>query len=807
MISPVAMSRPVTGEEKTYRLTWGWRDEGRRGIKQLKETFGNISSILRPHQLKKEIVAELESYVRQVKDTKFTAASKLSTKLLQLISKSVNKSYKKYHLIKMKHNYLSQIAHSTRSEQDFLPPIIHSFEKLIPIRQSSVMVLYMTRNQIKDLTDRVWTMEQTLSSYRAMQQCKSFYHLRVDGCPKCNGIVYRGVLMVKVPVAHSGKVPASPSIATATTLINLQQAQEDLQISCASATRLLQELRHKYDTLINSLQLSVIYNIQHWFSLRYYYVHFAAAKSKRFDVSKFYYRIRRLVKMKGRVDAGRFGKPADYILPAKKAATFKFPPVISLQKFVDDLEYDFSDVLPELQEYLQCKSRRRQVLVKSFHDLLLKNLGALRSRAAWAAQVAQQQAEKEAEMKQRLREAEERFKTKMRAALLIQKYNPASKFRCPRYECAGKTFKSHDRLQMHLNWHKRIEMQMREKQQLALQWSSLRGRREKGVLQRIEDVRTGVKMCKYHAAKFENIVACGECSEATPVYATSALSVPVPVSSPQKQSRPYWLTLSHDQFNKKLKHFGVNMKINMQPGGSRQRGENINEEMMLQLKDADVPALPAVTGSVPSLVLPHLSSLTSLLSHSYFFLELVSKHISVTAPPKVSLHPPTTHIGSAVRSDASHIRIISAQINFSPHPPAASPSSRKQSTSASFEETTTYDDANCTVLYDIQTGEKVSRHVAKKCSSRISPLHCIILVPDTTPVAETSDVHIIDNLSAYGTYIVNQHGCVRAATTVQKPSVVKIGDLICIGVNRHLPSELAPIDANKASVVYRLRKV
>ena len=111
MISPTYSSRPETGEAKTYQLTWGWRDEGRRGIQQMHKTFDNISAILRPHQYKKEIVVELDSYKSQMESTKFASAAKVSTKLLKLISKSVNKTYKKFHIIKMKHNFLTQIMY------------------------------------------------------------------------------------------------------------------------------------------------------------------------------------------------------------------------------------------------------------------------------------------------------------------------------------------------------------------------------------------------------------------------------------------------------------------------------------------------------------------------------------------------------------------------------------------------------------------------------------------------------------------------------------------------------------------------
>lgn len=64
---------------------------------------------------------------------------------------------------------------------------------------------------------------------------------------------------------------------------------------------------------------------------------------------------------------------------------------------------------------------------------------------------------------------------------------------------------------------------------------------------------------------------------------------------------------------------------------------------------------------------------------------------------------------------------------------------------------------------------------------------------------------IVDNHSAWGTYVVSVNGVHKVPTTIQRALPLVPGDLVCIGVVRNGPQTMSPIDANKALVVFRVR--
>ena len=76
---------------------------------------------------------------------------------------------------------------------------------------------------------------------------------------------------------------------------------------------------------------------------------------------------------------------------------------------------------------------------------------------------------------------------------------------------------------------------------------------------------------------------------------------------------------------------------------------------------------------------------------------------------------------------------------------------------------------------------------------------------DYDEVEAQRHVTIVDNHSAWGTYVVSLNGVRKVPTNIQKGLPLLPGDLICIGVVRNGPPTMSPIDANKALVVFRVR--
>lgn len=66
-------------------------------------------------------------------------------------------------------------------------------------------------------------------------------------------------------------------------------------------------------------------------------------------------------------------------------------------------------------------------------------------------------------------------------------------------------------------------------------------------------------------------------------------------------------------------------------------------------------------------------------------------------------------------------------------------------------------------------------------------------------------VTIVDNHSCWGTYVVTQQGVKKVPTTIQAGIPLEHGDLICMGIARHGPSTMTPLEANRALLVFRVR--
>ena len=69
----------------------------------------------------------------------------------------------------------------------------------------------------------------------------------------------------------------------------------------------------------------------------------------------------------------------------------------------------------------------------------------------------------------------------------------------------------------------------------------------------------------------------------------------------------------------------------------------------------------------------------------------------------------------------------------------------------------------------------------------------------------TDALTLVDNNSAWGTYVVSSEGTRKAPAKVTAGIVLSSGLLVCIGVCKDGPPEISATEANQACVVYRVR--
>jgi hypothetical protein len=86
----------------------------------------------------------------------------------------------------------------------------------------------------------------------------------------------------------------------------------------------------------------------------------------------------------------------------------------------------------------------------------------------------------------------------------------------------------------------------------------------------------------------------------------------------------------------------------------------------------------------------------------------------------------------------------------------------------------------------------------------VSKVHCVITMPVKADYDDHIRVH--DNHSVYGTYIVSSaiDGAVKVTTSTTDGNILKIGDLLCIGVKKYGAAILDASEASSACMVYKV---
>jgi hypothetical protein len=87
----------------------------------------------------------------------------------------------------------------------------------------------------------------------------------------------------------------------------------------------------------------------------------------------------------------------------------------------------------------------------------------------------------------------------------------------------------------------------------------------------------------------------------------------------------------------------------------------------------------------------------------------------------------------------------------------------------------------------------------------VAKTHCIISAPNNADYDEPMRVH--DNHSLFGTYIVSgkQDGAIKVTTSTTDGDVLRVGDLLCIGVKKYGAAVLDASEASGACIVYRVK--
>lgn len=145
----------------------------------------------------------------------------------------------------------------------------------------------------------------------------------------------------------------------------------------------------------------------------------------------------------------------------------------------------------------------------------------------------------------------------------------------------------------------------------------------------------------------------------------------------------------------------------------------------------------------------HMHKLHTALQGQLYHLELMSRHSDISVPFKVPLDVPVLRIGTSCTCE-------------------------------------------CSVL--VKPNSQISR------DARIARIHCLIY-------CSSAGTTVVDNSSAYGTYVVNARGAFKVPGKLACTLgwTLSPGDLLAVGVKERGPETLTAVEANEACFVFRVR--
>jgi hypothetical protein len=295
-------------KEKDKRLAW--RKDGEQCYRKLKGEVSYLRFLLIPHHHLKQCFELLEVFLNQPITESF-----LSRRYQRILSNS-NITRKKLfsttrtELIFWKRNVLKELLRRTNeltfpwervypplsSDRFFFRRLFRYYAGQVHIDKKSLNELRKKRYAHRYATNKMNKIKATQDACAFIATCKSIQHYNPKGCSNCGVIFIGGSL--------EGAVPYVKSVSRDTgvfTLVTLEFEWETLQKEEEIQVVLLDQLTEELNELEEKTYSLVISALQRWWRVVLVWKR-TLHHDKRKEKSAFYYRIRRLVKLKKEVD-------------------------------------------------------------------------------------------------------------------------------------------------------------------------------------------------------------------------------------------------------------------------------------------------------------------------------------------------------------------------------------------------------------------------------------------------------------------------------------------------------------------------
>jgi hypothetical protein len=578
-------------------------------------------------------------------------------------------------------------------------------------------------------------------------------HRNKEGCSRCPGIFIKGELKVRAVDRGSGRAMIT-DVDTELGLLRADVERYDMERA---------NLRSEMEGLHSSMSYRLVLDLQHWYCARVA-LRKEARREANLEKSLFYYRVRRLVRMKRELDQMRFHR-------------------VTLEES-EAFSYRYSDLTEESEEYRRVCILRNNYIEKKYTARLLKhwNIISGRKQQRQRQRAQEMEAVRARERQARLERRQQRLARKNEAAaaidekkLIVERLKDKIQrlksrvFKCDRVDCHGRSFASQARLDIHMSLHLKADQERLEVLRTHALNKTKRDRLEAKLLNRVRRIRELSAMfavtdgrsrttCSFQWYPFCDSAVCHEC-DASPI----SLQV-------GKQSS--------------------NIAAIELPDAARILYQYAHNVTLDSPRDLNIDS-PEIQSRFDWLTMQsHIGSVHSSIRPAGMFLELLSRHPDVAAPFRIPLTVPRTRIGCGAGCDVicgdpskpvggriSPIHAIIYFPMFDSHI-STSPSGPR----FVGNKTVMREELNGTE----NTGEVANPPASKGCYDQV--------------------VTIYDNSSLFGTYIVSYDGVHKVPTlTSGRIQQLSSGDLVCLGVCERGSATLSAVEASAAAVVFRVR--
>lgn len=332
-----------------------------------------------------------------------------------------------------------------------------SLERSVRIPRSKCLLLRMRRDRYASATTRMAHITHLIERCESIATCKSRTHRNVDGCQKCPVIFLKNEAMIRA-IDRGNNLPV---------IVTIDYEMKLLQEEFSKQSVYMHELEETMQSLRIVMAEKLTFDMQAWYTCRMAYRK-ATYQHERATRSLYYFRIRKLVRMKKQLDYLNYKIPSDEELAA--------------------FEYTYSDLPTEASEYRRKLAMRKRYIENKYSRPMWEKLVKLYAfhqetlrKEANAREIARRKEQRIREEKRRRKmlkiaddqdDSEDAIKARLLEKMRLMENR---RYICHYVDCHKREFKSQRRLDIHLNQHLR---QRRERQKILEMHARNKQRRE-----------------------------------------------------------------------------------------------------------------------------------------------------------------------------------------------------------------------------------------------------------------------------------------------------------------------------------------